>query len=74
MHISPGKLSPWKKSQPSILPDARTAGISIGFSRLFDVMRQTKRLKIGAKSPTQILILLLEETQRTAANRLALGR
>jgi histidyl-tRNA synthetase len=43
-------------------------GISIGFSRLFDVMRQTKRLKIGAKSPTQILVLLLEETQRVAAN------
>lgn len=43
-------------------------GISIGFSRLFDVMRQTKRLKIGAKSPTHILILLLEETQRENAH------
>jgi histidyl-tRNA synthetase len=43
-------------------------GISIGFSRLFDIMRQTNRLNIGAKSPTQILVLLLEETQRTSAN------
>lgn len=43
-------------------------GISIGFSRLFDVMRQSGRLKIGAKGPTDILILLLEETQRENAN------
>jgi histidyl-tRNA synthetase len=43
-------------------------GISIGFSRLFDVMRQTGRLKIGAKGPAHVLVLLLEESQRAAAN------
>lgn len=42
-------------------------GISIGFSRLFDVMRQTGRLKVGPKGPAHILILLLEENQRAAA-------
>ncbi len=43
-------------------------GISLGFSRLFDVMRQTGRLKIGAKCPTHILVLLFEESQSKAAH------
>ncbi|MCC6598232.1 MAG: histidine--tRNA ligase [Alphaproteobacteria bacterium] len=43
-------------------------GISLGFSRLFDVMRQTGRLKVQAKSPAHILLLLLSESQRGAAN------
>ncbi len=32
-------------------------GISIGFSRLFDVMRQTGRIKTDRKSPTEILVM-----------------
>lgn len=42
-------------------------GISIGFSRLFDVMRQTGRLKTGPKGPAHVLVLLLDESQRSAA-------
>jgi len=43
-------------------------GISIGFSRLFDVMRQTGRLKTGPKSPTHALIMVLEDTHIVPAN------
>lgn len=42
-------------------------GISIGFTRLFDVIRQTERLKVGAQSPAHILVLMLDEAQRAAA-------
>ena len=44
-------------------------GISIGFSRLFDVMRQThpEKLGIGPKSPAQLLMVLLSEDQRAHA-------
>ena len=44
-------------------------GISIGFSRLFDVMRQTnpEKLGIGPKSPTDILVILPNEEQRATA-------
>jgi histidyl-tRNA synthetase len=43
-------------------------GISIGFSRLFDVMRQTGRIKVGAKSPTHVLVILENEESRKQAN------
>lgn len=54
-------------------------GISIGFSRLFDVMRQTRRdlLKIGPKSPADILMVLPSEDERphaAATARLLRGR
>ncbi len=42
-------------------------GISIGFTRLFDVMRQTGRLPQGAKSPADILVVLPSEEQRSVA-------
>ncbi len=43
-------------------------GISLGFSRLFDVMRQNGRLKIGAKCPADILMVMpSEETRGLAA-------
>jgi histidyl-tRNA synthetase len=43
-------------------------GISIGFSRLFDVMRQTGRLKIGPKSPAHVMMTVPEnESDRPAA-------
>jgi histidyl-tRNA synthetase len=42
-------------------------GISIGFSRLFDRLRQQNKLPQGRHSPAQILVLLLDESQRAAA-------
>lgn len=44
-------------------------GISIGFSRLFDVMRQTRPdlLGIGPKSPAQIMMILPSEEERAHA-------
>lgn len=44
-------------------------GISIGFSRLFDVMRQTHpdKLGIGPKSPADILMVLPNDDQRETA-------
>jgi histidyl-tRNA synthetase len=41
-------------------------GISIGFSRLFDVMRQThaEKLGIGPKSPADIMMILPSEEER----------
>jgi histidyl-tRNA synthetase len=44
-------------------------GISIGFSRLFDVMQELypERLEIGPKSPAQILVALPSEDRRTVA-------
>lgn len=44
-------------------------GISIGFSRLFDVMRQTnpEKLGIGPKCPTDVLVVLPNEEQRAVA-------
>ncbi len=48
-------------------------GISIGFSRLFDVMRQTHpdKLGIGRSSPADILMVLPNEEQREAASATA---
>lgn len=42
-------------------------GISIGFSRLFDVMRQTGKLPVGRKCPTDILVALWDEDSRAEA-------
>lgn len=49
-------------------------GISIGFSRLFDVMRQTAPEKLGieAKSPTDVLVLVPNEERHAEA--LEVGR
>lgn len=48
-------------------------GISIGFSRLFDVMRQTHREKlgIGPKSPADIMMVLPSEEERCVASATA---
>ena len=46
-------------------------GISIGFSRLFDVMRQSGKLPQGQKSPAQILVLLPNEDRRGEAAKTA---
>src|SRR5690606_28392952 len=45
-------------------------GISIGFSRLFDVMRQSRPdlLGIGPKSPAHILMVLPSEDKRSVAH------
>lgn len=45
-------------------------GISIGFSRLFDVMRQTRPdlLGIGPKSPAHIMMVLPSEEERVHAH------
>ena len=42
-------------------------GISIGFTRLFDVLRQAGKIQPGAKSPAQILVVLPSEEQRPIA-------
>jgi len=42
-------------------------GISIGFTRLFDVLRQSGKIQPGAKSPAQILVVLPSEEQRNVA-------
>lgn len=48
-------------------------GISIGFSRLFDVMRQTdaEKLGIGPKSPADIMMILPSEEERAHASETA---
>lgn len=48
-------------------------GISIGFSRLFDVIRQSRPdlLKVGAKSPAHILMVLPSEEKRAIAAQTA---
>ena len=46
-------------------------GISIGFSRLFDVLRQTGKIQPGAKSPAHILMALPEEETRARAAQTA---
>jgi len=48
-------------------------GISIGFSRLFDVMRQTRPdlLGIGPKSPAHIMMVLPSEEERAYASATA---
>ncbi len=43
-------------------------GISIGFSRLFDVLRQTGKITPGAKSPAQVLVALPSEDRRGLAS------
>ncbi len=42
-------------------------GISIGFSRLFDVLKQTGHLKPAAKGPADILMALPSEEKRSEA-------
>ncbi len=42
-------------------------GISIGFTRLFDVMRQLGKLPVGAKSPADVLVVLRSEERREEA-------
>jgi histidyl-tRNA synthetase len=42
-------------------------GISIGFTRLFDVLRQAGKIEPGPKSPAQVLVVLPSEEQRGAA-------
>lgn len=46
-------------------------GISIGFSRLFDRLRQQGKLPKGRLSPADILMLMPEEEQRAEANATA---
>ncbi|MCB9965989.1 MAG: histidine--tRNA ligase [Rhodospirillales bacterium] len=42
-------------------------GISIGFTRLFDVLRHHGYIKTGAKTPTDILVVLADEAHRPLA-------
>lgn len=42
-------------------------GISIGFSRLFDVLHKTGHIKVGAKSPADIMMVLPNEEMRAEA-------
>ena len=46
-------------------------GISIGFTRLFDVLRQSGKITPGPKSPAKVLVVLPEEDQRAAMNEVA---
>ncbi|MEM7650758.1 MAG: histidine--tRNA ligase [Pseudomonadota bacterium] len=46
-------------------------GISIGFSRLFDVLKQSGKIEAGAKSPALVLMALPEEETRAAASETA---
>ena len=46
-------------------------GISIGFTRLFDVLKHNGYIKTGKKCPTDILVVLPEEGMRTSANTAA---
>jgi histidyl-tRNA synthetase len=46
-------------------------GISIGFTRLFDVLRQTEKIKPASKSPAHILVALPSEDRREIATETA---
>lgn len=46
-------------------------GISIGLSRLFAKMLTAGRVRVGAKCPTQVLMVLPSETRRTVASQTA---
>jgi histidyl-tRNA synthetase len=46
-------------------------GISIGFSRLFDRLRQQNKLPVGKFSPTDVLVILMDENERAAAAKKA---
>lgn len=46
-------------------------GISIGFSRLFDRLRQQEKLPVGPKSPADILMILPSEEGRAQASQTA---
>ncbi len=46
-------------------------GISIGFSRLFDVIRQNGKLPEGAKSPAHVLVVLPDEDKRALCHETA---
>lgn len=46
-------------------------GISIGFTRLFDVLRHNGYIKCSKKCPTDVLVILPSEDMRTKANAVA---
>ncbi len=46
-------------------------GISIGFSRLFDVLKQSGKIQPGPKSPADILVVMPSEDRRLEANETA---
>lgn len=46
-------------------------GISIGFTRLFDVLYQNGHIKTGAKSPADVLVILPNKDQRALASETA---
>jgi len=46
-------------------------GISIGFTRLFDVLAHYGHIKPGPKTPTQVLVVLPSEERREAASAVA---
>jgi histidyl-tRNA synthetase len=46
-------------------------GISIGFTRLFDVLRHNGYIKNTKKSPTDVLVILPSEDMRATANETA---
>ena len=46
-------------------------GISIGFTRLFDVLRQHGKIQPGTKSPAQVLVVLPSEERRDTASETA---
>lgn len=46
-------------------------GISIGFTRLFDVLSHYGHIKPGPKTPTQVLVVLPSEERRTQAAQTA---
>ena len=46
-------------------------GISIGFTRLFDVLRQHGKIEAGAKSPADVLVALPSEDRRAEASATA---
>lgn len=46
-------------------------GISIGFTRLFDVLKHNGYIKTGKKCPTDVLVILPQDDIRDEANRVA---
>lgn len=46
-------------------------GISIGFTRLFDVLKHNGYIKTGKKCPTDVLVILPQDDMRDEANRVA---
>jgi histidyl-tRNA synthetase len=46
-------------------------GVSIGFTRLFSILVEDGYIKPGPKSPTQVLVVLPEESRRPQASEIA---